>query len=331
MTAGLSARPARARGAWKLIAVGAVLVVLLGPRVKVEETVEGVAAPVEPRELADWLAAREARIPDIRPGDAKGVVWADPGAPGVTEWAVVYLHGFSADRHEISPAMERVAEGLRANLFFTRLTGHGRGPDAMAEASVQAWLQDAVEAAAVGRRLGRRVLLTGTSTGATLAVWAAARGLLDPDTDALVLISPNFQPRNRASRLLLLPWGGLLARIVEGRERCFEPTGEAQERHWTPCYPSRALLPMMALVERVRTLDLEDIRTPTLVLYSPKDRVVSAAETERMSARLGSNPIEVVPLAQAGGRDRHVLAGDILSPATTTTVVNLILDFVGKL
>ena len=40
-----------------------------------------------------------------------------------------------------------------------------------------------------------------------------------------------MHPRDRRSRLLLWPWGGLLARIVQGSERCFETHGPAHARH----------------------------------------------------------------------------------------------------
>jgi pimeloyl-ACP methyl ester carboxylesterase len=301
----------------------ALAVFLAGPRVQVEEGVEPVAVSGDP---AAWVAEREAAVPGVRPGDEAAVVWADPERPGPTSVALIYLHGFSADRHELDPVPRQVAGALGANLHYARLTGHGRDGPAMAEATADDWLQDAVDALAVGRALGERVVLMGTSTGATLALWAAAREELAGRVDALVLVSPNLGPADRNSRLLLLPWGGFLARLAIGAERCFEPANEEQARHWTECYPVEALLPMMGLVERVRTLELESVRTPALVLYSPEDRVVDAGETERYAALLGSDPKRVVPV-EGGGPAHHLLAGDILAPGNNDRVTGLILDF----
>ena len=42
----------------------------------------------------------------------------------------------------------------------------------MAEGSAEAWMDDMAEALAVGRAVGDRVLLVGTSTGGTLAALA---------------------------------------------------------------------------------------------------------------------------------------------------------------
>lgn len=285
--------------------------------------------PVAPEwELDRWLARGEGAVPGIRPGDGKEIVWADPAAPSHTPLAVVYLHGFSADRHEISPVAERVAAGLGANLFLTRLAGHGRDGAAMAEAAAEDWLQDAEEAMAVGSRLGGRVVLMGTSTGGTLALWVAAQERWRDRLAALVLVSPNLGPRDGSSAVLLWPWGGVLARLAVGPERCFEPLNAEQARHWTTCYPTRALLPMMALVHHVRGLDPAAIRVPALVLYSPEDRVVDQRRTEALFPLLGSPRKELVAVEGSDDPSHHVLAGDIVSPATTDRVVEIVTAFI---
>ncbi len=299
---------------------------LLGPRVQVDETVEPASVAGDP---ADWVARREASIPGIRPGDQAEVVWADPLARGRTARAVVYLHGFSADRHELDPVPARVAEALGANLLYTRLAGHGRDGAAMGEVTARAWFQDVADAVAVGRALGDEVILVGTSTGATLAVWAAARPELAGDLAALVLISPNFRPADANAQLLLFPWAGAIARAALGPERCFEPLSPDQARHWTTCYPVQALLPMMGLVERVRTLDHASVRVPTLVLYSPEDQVVDPRAIRETFELLGAEAKRLVEV-EGGGPARHVLAGDIAAPENNDRLVAEVLSFLGE-
>ena len=130
-----------------------------------------------------------------------------------TPLAVVYLHGFSATRQETAPFSARLARALGANLFEARLRGHGRSEAAMAEGTVEAWLEDGVEALAIGRRLGERVVLVGCSTGAALATWMLANGH-DQDVAGLVLFSPNFGTRHRGASLLTGPWGTQIAWAV---------------------------------------------------------------------------------------------------------------------
>jgi alpha-beta hydrolase superfamily lysophospholipase len=298
--------------------------VAVGPRARLGEA----PAPVDlPEDLDAYLGRSEQGVPDLRPGDQKEIVWVN-GTPDRTPLSVVYLHGFSADRHEIDPVPRLVAESLGANLYYTRLSGHGRDGPALGGVRTSDWLRDTEEALAVGARIGERVVVVGTSTGGTLAVWGAARASRREALQALILISPNFQPKNRASRLLLWPWGGLVSRIVVGPERCFEPANHEQARHWTPCYPTRALLPMMALVEAVRTMDVGEIRTPVLILHGEDDQVVDLAETRRVFRDLGSPLKRIYGVPEADDREHHVLAGRILSPRATGIVTRRIVAFV---
>lgn len=169
-----------------LTLAGAALVIwLLAPR----EEARLLPVTVDlPADLSGWLAEREAAIdPDL----AARIEWAD--APDAqTEIAIVYLHGFSASPREIAPVPQHVAKALGANLFLARLTGHGQDGAALATASAEDWWRDTAEALAVGQRLGRRVVVIGTSTGATLAAEAARDPVLGQGIAGVVMISGNF-------------------------------------------------------------------------------------------------------------------------------------------
>jgi esterase/lipase len=297
--------------------------VAAGPRPSVED------AWVEPSIGADvdaYLTERERAVAGIRPGEAKSVLWADSARRTRTPLSLVYLHGFSADRHEVEPLMSDLARELGANVYFARLSGHAIGGEALGEASAADWLRDAAEAVAVGGKIGERVVLVGTSTGGTLALWAATRPESQGRVAALVLVSPNLGLRDPAARALTWPWGGLIARVVAGRERCFEPAGPEEALHWTVCYPTRALLPMAALVAHVRGLDLSSVRAPTLAVYSRDDQVVDARQTERVLAELGGRASRFV-LERSGDPANHVVAGAIMSPATTDLVRSAVVAF----
>ena len=118
---------------------------LVGPRVKVEPKIQTFEISEDPEA---YLRAQEAHFSDLRPDTEKTIIWADPVRKHKTPVAVVYIHGFSSCRQETAPLAELVAQALGANLFYTRLTGHGRTSEAMGEATVNDWLNDAVEALA---------------------------------------------------------------------------------------------------------------------------------------------------------------------------------------
>lgn len=306
----------------------ALLLVLFfsGPRVDMDITIH---PPVLPPDLDAYLAQTEAVYDDIVPGTEKKIVWAH--APGEqTPLALVYVHGFSASRQDTAPLAARIAGQLHANLYSTRLTGHGRGSRAMLEGSVNAWGNDMHEAMAIGKRLGRRVVLMGVSTGGTLAAWQAAQGG-QGEVAALVLVSPNFGPVDRRTAILTWPWGAQLAELLVGKNRSWQPVNEAHGRYWTNSYPTRALLPMMGVVKLLHSLDLHTVRVPTLVIYSPADKTVDTAKVRAAFQEIGSEQKKLVECGPTGDPDQHVLAGDILSPGTTASLAQSVVDFLAAL
>src|SRR5258705_963473 len=125
-------------------------------------------------DLDEYLRGREAQRSHVRRDLAKGILWNDPTARNRTPTSLADLHGFSASRKDISPYVETLARTLGANAYFTRLAAHGRTTsEEFATVTAQDWLDDAREALAIGRRIGDRVILMGTSTGALLATMTA--------------------------------------------------------------------------------------------------------------------------------------------------------------
>ncbi len=284
-----------------------------------------VAPPALPEDLDAWLATTEGRHTDLVPGTGKSIVWAHPDRRR-TPLAIVYLHGYSATRQEIAPLCDRLAALLGANLHYTRLTGHGRSAAAFGEVTGRDWLQDAAEALEIGRRIGERVIVVGTSTGGTLALWLAQQPGAE-DIAAQLLVSPNFGPLDERSNLLAGPWGRQLQQVLIGDEYRWQPINEAHARYWTTRYPAQALVPMMALVKMVRESPLESIRTPTLFIYSPRDRVVSPRRIEEAFARIGAGLKQAHRVEHSEDPAHHVLAGDILAPAGTDALLGTMLGF----
>ena len=79
---------------------------------------------------------------------------------------------------------DMVANSLGANIFYTRLTGHGRTTDAMREASVTAWMQDLAEAFEIGTVIGEEVIILSCSTGGTLVAAGIADGIFSKNCSA---------------------------------------------------------------------------------------------------------------------------------------------------
>lgn len=288
-------------------------------------------ASVLPDDLQPWLDRREFQFSDLKPDAAKRIVWA--GAVGQkTPLAVIYLHGFSATAEEIRPVPDEVARALGANLFFTRLAGHGRDGAALAQVSAGDWIEDLAEAMAIGRRLGDRVLVISTSTGATLAAIGATDAALSQDMAGIVMVSPNFGVASLAGKILDMPFAQVWGPWVAGQTRSFTPQNDGHARHWTTSYPTVALFPMAALVRHARALDYSSVDIPALVIYAEADQVVSAAQTKAVMAGWGG-PLQMEERVVGPQDDpySHVIAGHVLSPGQTDGVVQMILAWVAAL
>ena len=312
-----------------LVAVFAAVLILwlFGPR---EPVVTEVS--FDPMTLGDdldvYLAAAESGFDDLVEGAEKQIVWA--AEPGVsTAFSIIYIHGFSASAGEMRPMPDMVADAIGANIYYTRLSGHGRDGEAMAEALVEDWFLDMAEALAIGRAIGERVIVMSTSTGGTISALAALDDAAMNDVAGMVFLSPNFQIKNPMAALLTLPgvrwWGPLVA----GQERCFEPQSEMHERIWTNCYPTVATIPMAALVRHARMQDYSQADTPALWIYSRDDQVVDAAASDRFAATWGG-PSEVVQPNLSGEFDpaEHVIAGDAVSPSMSGPIAEIITGWV---
>ena len=196
------------------------------------------AAPTLPDDLDQYLAETESASDYPLIDDTnKRIRWQVQGQ--ATEFAIVYLHGFSATRRELTPTMEIVADAIGANLFETRLTGHGRASGALVDVRAEDWLEDAAEALAIGRQIGDEVIVVGTSTGATLAIAMLEHPLMDRVSD-IVLLSPNLALRDGQSRLLTMPAGPQLADALIGPMRSFETHSDEHARYWSTTYPTSA-------------------------------------------------------------------------------------------
>jgi pimeloyl-ACP methyl ester carboxylesterase len=282
--------------------------------------------PEQLDQLEDYLKRSESRFADIREDCEKIIVWHNDERRR-RDLAIVYIHGFSASRMETWPLCDHLAAANGANLFYTRLCGHGRDGYAMAEATLQDWLNDGLEAIAVGRRLGRKIILMGTSTGGTLATWLAAQPSLAPLIGCLILISPNFFPKNPMAAAVLWPPALKAFENFFGGWRCFIVQNKDQARYWTVRYPLRAIATMMRLVHLSWQVKLRHAAMPVLMMINPWDRVINVSLAIARYLRFPSVQNQLVLFRENRDLGRHVLAGDILSPQSTDHALAVIRAF----
>lgn len=279
--------------------------------------------------LDSYIAKSESRVSGIRNGCEKKIVWYD-NKRRQHDIAIVYIHGFSASRMETWPLCNRLAEALGANLFYTRLTGHGQNGNALATATVEDWMDDGMEAVAIGKRLGKKVILVGTSTGGTLAAWLAAQPTVAARIHRLILLSPNFFPKNPLAAAALWPPTLRFFEGFFGSWRCFIVSNAMQARYWTMRYPLKAIATMMQLVRLSWRIDLKNAAMPVLMMVNPWDRVINVTLAIMRYRAFPSSQKKLVLFRGNKDLGRHVLAGDILAPESTSKAVAIIQSYLNS-
>jgi esterase/lipase len=296
-----------------------------GPRVPVDTTVTFDATSLG-TDLDAYVANREANTPNLRAGLGREIIWAFPASKAKTPISVVYVHGFSASKGEVRPLPDLVAKALGANLYYTRLTGHGQDGAAMATATVNDWANDYAEAMAIGRALGERVLIISTSMGGGLTTWGLTEPALSENIMGAVFISPNYGVQAAGSEILTMPFGKQLANLIAGKERSFKPENELHGTLWTPTYPTDAVIPMAGLTALAVSEPVEQIKTPAFFIYSKTDKVIKPELVEAIEARWGG-PKQILAVEKNDDPYSHVIAGDALSPSTTQPLADAIITW----
>jgi esterase/lipase len=263
--------------------------------------------------LPDYVKAQEAHY-KIKPGNEAEIRWADLSRIQ-TEYAIVYLHGFSASKEEGNPAYLYLAKALKANLYLARLADHGLDTVApMTYFTAEKLWESGKQAYAIGKRLGKKVILVGTSTGGTLAIQLAATY---PAINSLILMSPNVAINDPNAWLLNNPWGLQIARkVTGGNERKVEGKSDLYKKYWYTNYRLESVVQLEELIETTMLKSVfEKVKQPVLLLYYYKDEnhqdpVVKVDAMLKMFDQLGTPPAdkEKIALPNAGG---HVIGSAI--------------------
>jgi pimeloyl-ACP methyl ester carboxylesterase len=288
------------------------------------------AIPQSPNELETYIRNKE-KVRKVKPDNEARIVWYDDSLKGKTEYVIVYLHGFTASQGEGDPLHRNIASRFGCNLYLARLAEHGLDTiDALRKLTAEKYWESAKEALAIGKRLGQKVILMGTSTGGTNALQLAAA--YPSEIAALVLLSPNIAINDPNAWLLNNPWGLQIATLVK-RSRYLDTKDqrEAFKKYW---YSHYRLEGVVALEELMETSMLPEnfnkIDQPSLLVYYYKDEVhqdsvvkVSAMKEMFRQLKTPDSLKREVPLASVGD---HVLGSPIKSK-DVAAVENAVIDF----
>lgn len=293
-----------------------IVVYFLGPRPSTPKYTNNLPAlPVEPPALEQFIQTSEARH-KLKPDNEARIIWYNDSVKQKTEYAVVYLHGFSASQEEGDPVHYEFAQKFGCNLYLSRLDAHGIDTtEPLGNFTAEGIWNSAKEAYAIGKQLGKKVILMSTSTGGTLALKLAAEF---PEIAGLILLSPNIAINDPNAWLLNNHWGLQIAHLVTGKHRTVDDTTTIYAQYWNNRYVTKSLVQLEELIESTMKASVfEKVTQPTLLLYYYKDEenqdpVVKVAAMKRMFKQLGTpeNLKRQVTIPNAGD---HVIGSYVKS------------------
>lgn len=316
---------------FRLLALLAVLLIALAvvyfvwPVTTTEFEYKYPVVPSTSAELENYVQQKEASIPNIKAGNAAEIVWAD-STKSKTDYVIVYLHGFSASHEEGGKVHRDIADYFKMNLYLSRLSHHGlEGDDGMKELTAESLMESALEAVAIGKALGKRVILMGTSTGATLGLPIMAN---DPTIHSGIFYSANIDLADSKSDLLTKPFGLSIARkVIGGDYYSFVPPPGA-DKYWTTKYPLEATVALQVLLNSTMKKEtFNKIKQPVLMLSyfaseEDQDQVVSVQAIkdcfEQLSTSMGLKKYVELDKVKAHAMCSPLFSKDVVSPYMET-------------
>ena len=292
-----------------------------------------------PKDIQQYVHNIEKDIPDIKKGTHKKIYWYTK-TNEQSDLSVIFVHGFAGSRLVYEPNITEIAQKMKANYFATRITGHGQPSKYLQDATAQKWLQDAHEALEIGKRIGKKVIAICHSTGCPAMLSLLAK---EPASHfhSIILISPNYGPKNRLGEALLWPGGLSLVKKIHGEYGRLGYANLTQKQQQlkkqfqakinlsvTEIFPMESVQYMMQLVHHARITDHRNIKTPILFIYSQKDKTININRIERLKNKLSKATVSTI-LTSPSELDlsNHLHIGAFTSPKQNRMISEEILRF----
>ncbi|HEV8082766.1 MAG TPA: alpha/beta hydrolase [Chitinophagaceae bacterium] len=255
-----------------------------------------ISMPVVPASaflLENYILQKENQH-HLKPDNQARIIWYNDSLKNKTDYAIVYLHGFSASQFEGAPTHENIAKMFGCNLYLSRLAEHGIDTvDALINLTADEYWESSKEALAIGKQIGKKVILMGTSTGGTNALQLAAT--YPGDVEALILLSPNIAINDPNAWVLNNHWGKQIANMVKGSPyNTAMDTSAVYKQYWNYQYRLEAAVALEEYLETTMTPGtFKKVKQPVLLLYYYKDEqhqdpVVKVSAMKEMFDELGT-------------------------------------------
>ena len=281
-------------------------------------------------DIENYLNISESKITGILPWTKKRIIWNNPNLKSKSKIAVIYVHGFSASLGEIRPVPDILAENYNANLFFTRLSGHGINDfRSLKDVDGVDWYLDVQEAFEIGKRIGDKIIVVATSFGCTLVSEYLSKNKIDEIVLGNIFISPCYGIPDWRLKLSSFYWSKFIYKFFLGEKRVATHRKSEEKKWWSNELPIESIINLELSVEKIWQSDFSKIISPVIFIFCPKDKWISIKRIKKASKRWGgeSSMVSLDVSSNVDNKNYHVILGDIKAPGETEFGIEIILSW----
>ena len=223
-----------------------------------------------------------------------------------------------------------MAENCNANLFFTRLSGHGINDfRPLKDVDGMDWYLDVQEAFEIGKKIGDKIIVVATSFGCTLVSEYLSKNRINEIVLGNIFISPCYGIPDWRLKLSSFYWSKFIYKFFLGEKRVATHRTIEEKKWWSNELPIESIINLELSVEKIWQSDFSKIMSPVIFIFCPKDQWISIKRIKEASKRWGgdSSMVSLDVSHNVDNKNYHVILGDIKAPGETEFGIEIILGW----
>ena len=280
--------------------------------------------------IENYIFEKESSIQNIAPKATKEIIWQDKLIKSATEYSIIFIHGFSTTSYIHEESVMKIADTLNANVFFTRLSGHGASYEGLDKLTAENLLRDTAEAVEIGSRIGNKVILIGHSLGGALSTLVSADANLQKKIHGLVLFAPANSGVTRMTPLMA--FAALFLNKIENDpvEEFQLPINQNWDKHFFTTLDTSVIFEASKIIMATDEVDYQSITMPLIVFYDENDILVNDGKLRKNYEKWGG--LKELHKVEASKSDptRHMFPSSYINPHLDEQFVLKIKSWVNK-
>ena len=225
--------------------------------------------------IENYIFEKESMIENIAPKAIKRIIWQDQLIKSATEYSIIFIHGFSVTSYIHEESVMKFANALNANVFFTRLSGHGVPYEGLNKLTAANMLKDTAEAIEIGSQIGNKVILIGHSLGGALSTLISEDVNFQKKIDGVVLFAPGNSGITKM--ISLMAFAALFLNKIENDpfETFQLPVDQNWDKYFTTTLDTSVIFEISKIIMATDKVDYQSITMPLIIFYDENDILVN--------------------------------------------------------